>query len=110
MSVQNRNIVWTLLSNTERGIALDRDNVAEVIEIISARWKFGAYENLRFGAFIHNETRHPERALPYFRRAVERAMPNDAPDIDAMLLQLEGAERQDWARELRQLRARSLAK
>lgn len=100
MSAQNRNTLWTLLSNTERGIALDRENVAEVIEIVTARWQFSAYENLRFGAFIHNETRHPERAFPYLHRAVVLASPQDAPDIAKMLAELKATGRGDWAKEL----------
>lgn len=103
MSVQNRNIVWTLLSNTERGISLDKDNVAEAIEIVSSRWQFNSYENLRFGAYIHNETQHPDRALPYLRRAAEHAAPQDDPDITKMLAELKVAGRDDWAEELREL-------
>lgn len=104
MSVQNRNTVWALLSNADRGIPLDQDNLAEAIEIVSRRWEFNSYENLRFGAFIHNQTRHPERALPYLRRAVELAAPQDERDITNMLAELKAAGRLDWARELDELR------
>lgn len=100
MSVQNRNTVWAMLRSFEGGIALDKESIGQAIEIVSRRWQFDSYENLRFGAFIHNETRHPDRALPYLRRAVKLATSQDAPDIGRMIAQLKAAGRDDWAREL----------
>lgn len=99
ISAQNRNTIWALLANIERGVPLDKEATMEAIDIVSSRWSFSSYENLRFGAFIHNETRHPERALPYLRRAVKLARPDD-PDVNNMLVELKGAGRADWALEL----------
>lgn len=110
MSVQNRNTVWALLSNFERGVPLDKEGVRQAIEIVSMRWDaFGSYENLRFGAFIYNETRQPSKALAFLRQAVELAEPGD-PDIAQMLAGLKTVGREDWARELEQLRTASQRK
>lgn len=102
MNVQNAHMVLVLLDNVDKGVPLDREAVGRVIQIASARWTFGSYENLRFGAFFHNETRQPERAFPYLRRAVELAPPGD-PDIAKMLVELREAGLGGWADELERM-------
>ncbi len=99
MDAQNRNTLWTLLNNVDRGIALDREAIKQAIDIASAKWAFGSYENLRFGAFIYNETKEPGDALPYLHRAVALAPPDD-PDIAKMFMELRAAGLDDWVREL----------
>ncbi|KRG87706.1 hypothetical protein ABB34_03740 [Stenotrophomonas daejeonensis] len=102
MNAQNRRIIWVMLNNVDREIPLDRGGVLRVIESISSRTGFRADEYLRIGAYIHNETREPGKALPYLRRAVEKSPPGD-PDIDKLLTQLRAAGRGDWVQELEKL-------
>lgn len=99
MSVQNKNVLWVMLGNTDKGIGLDPDGMIELIEIVSARSKLTSEQNLRVGAYIHNETKHPELALAYLRRAVELSRVGD-PGVERMLQQLREAGRADWASQL----------
>lgn len=109
ISAQNRNIVWAFLRNFQRGVPLDREGIRQTIEIMSKKWTFESSENLNFAAFIYNEDTQVEKALPYLRKAVQQA-PLEDPNIDKLLVQLKGDGREDWAKELEQLRTTSQKK
>lgn len=102
MSVQNRNILWVMLGNVDKGVKLDPSGVLSLIDIVAARSRLNSEQNLRLGAYIHNKTQQPERALPYLRRAVELAGPGD-PAVERLLRQLRDAGRAGWAGELAEL-------
>jgi len=99
MSSQNVHVLWVMLDNVDRGMALDKEDVAQMVEIMGKRTTFSASEYLRLGAFLHNETRQPYKALPYLRRAVEMS-PSGDPDITRMLAELREVGLEDWASEL----------
>ncbi|MCG8277396.1 glycosyltransferase family 39 protein [Stenotrophomonas sp. NLF4-10] len=98
-SAQNRNILWVLLNNTRRGVPLDEKRVLQVIEEISSRATFAPSRYLEIGAYIHNDTHSPGKALPYLRRAVELSPPGD-PAITKLLAELAAADRKDWVKRL----------
>lgn len=103
MTVQNRNLVWVMIQNAQRGIEMDEAGMAEMLEIVSARVDLDHRSLLRIAAYFFSNTRDPDRALPYLTRAVEQA-PADDPLIDDMLVQIERAGRSDWVQTLRRLR------
>lgn len=103
MSVQNRNILWVMLGNADKGVSLDPEGMLELIEIVSARSWLTSAQNLRLGAYLHNNTKRPSLALPYLRRSVELTSADD-PAVGVMLEELRAAGRKDWADELEMLR------
>ncbi len=103
MSVENVNTLWVMLGNAERGRDVDQARLLEMIEIIGARKALATGEYLRIGAYIHNETLHPYKALPYLKAAVASSEPGD-PDITKMIRELKEAGRQDWVIQLSEVR------
>jgi len=103
MNVQNRGIALNLLSNVEKGMALDREEVVRVWEAMTERTDFTSDEYLRMAAFIYNKTEQPERAYPFMRRAVEMALPDD-PAIAKLLADLEKVGMKGWAQGLNKVR------
>lgn len=105
MNVQNTSIALILLSNVEKGVALDANGVTTTWEIMLRRTDFAPNDLLHMAAFIHNRTREPARAFPFMRRAVELSPPDD-PAIAKLMQDLESVDRQDWARTLSAIHAK----
>lgn len=103
MNFQNKGIALVTLTNVDKGVPLDERGVLQTLDIITQRATFAPHEYLRMGAYIHNRTQQPNKALPYFQKAVELSPPND-PDIDTLFRQLNEADRQDWVNQLRTFR------
>jgi protein O-mannosyl-transferase len=103
MTLQNRNAVWTMIRNARHGVPMDERGVLDTIEIVSRRAGFSYEENLQLASYAFNDTAYAEAALPYLKRAVEHAPPND-PLIKQTLLQLEAAGREDWVQQLDAIR------
>lgn len=103
MNAQNRNIARVMLNNAELGKPLDEDGMVGMLEIISARAQFTSNDYLRMAAYVHNNTRHPEKAFPFLRRAVESA-PADDPGIAKMLTQMNELGYTDWVEQLERVR------
>lgn len=106
MTLQTQFILDIMLDNVERGVELDPQGMLRLIDAIAPRGSFNAHQYRRFGAYIHNETGSPEKALAYLEAAVELA-PIDDPDTERMLDELTSAGRGDWAQKLRSLPRRS---
>jgi len=109
MSVQNQYVLWAMLNNVDRGIAMDEKGMLRLIDIVTAKTDFDPNQYLRLGAYIHNETYSPAKALPYLRKAVALS-PADDPDIEKMLGELQVAGRADWVRELKRAKPLSADK
>ncbi len=99
MNSQNKGIALVTLTNIDKGVPLDERGVLQTLDIISQRTTFAPHEYLRMGAYIHNRTHQPNKALPYLRSAVEHSPPDD-PAIAQLLVQLKEAGREDWVNEL----------
>lgn len=102
-TIQNRNVIWTMIRNAQRGIPMDERGVLETMEIVSRPDRFSSGENLRLAAYVFNDTRYPDEAFPYLKRAVEQAAADD-PLVTQTLSQLEAAGREDWVRQLDAIR------
>lgn len=101
-SPQNQAILWVMLDNVDRGVPLDERGMVEMIEITAERHRLDPAQYRRIGAYLHNQTQVPGKALGYFRLAVELSPEND-PATEQLLHQLEQVGRADWASQLRQL-------
>ena len=56
-------------------------------------------ENLRLAAYAFSDTRYPDEAFVYLKRAVEQATPDD-PLVVQAFSQLRSAGREEWVRQL----------
>lgn len=99
MSPQNKDIIWIILDNIDRGIPLDEYGILRTIEITTSRAKFKPQDYIRLGAYIFNETHQPQKAYNYLQQAVELSEPGDI-SVEKMLSELRDAGREDWARNL----------
>ncbi len=100
VTTQSKGVLWALLSNAERGKYTDQEeNIIKIIETFSRKTNFKTIENIRLGAYIHNNTNTPEKAFDFLLKATRNSKKSD-PDITNMLFQLEKAGRSDWVRSL----------
>lgn len=102
MNAQNKGIAFTMLDNAEGGMALDEGGVVRILEIAMERTGFTSNQYLRMAAYIHNRTQQQEKALPFLRRAVMLAPPDD-PEITDVFGQLIRAGQDDWVQQLQQI-------
>jgi len=100
MTLQNRNVVWGLILNAQRGVRMDERGVLDTLEIVSSRTAFSTQENLQLASYAFSDTHFPNEALPYLERAIEHAEPDD-PLVAKTLSQLESAGHGDWVQRLR---------
>lgn len=99
MTLQNRNVIWPMIRNAQRGVAMDDRGVLDTMEIVSRRASFTTEENLRLAAYAFSDTRYPDEAFVYLKRAVEQATPDD-PLVVQAFSQLRSAGREEWVRQL----------
>ncbi len=102
MNPQNKKAAFAMLENAENGLPLDEDGVVETLEVVVDRTDFTSNQYLRMAAYIHNRTQQQEKALPFLRRAVMIAPPDD-PEIIDVFNQLTRAGQEGWVRKLRQI-------
>ena len=102
MNVQNKSIALILLSNVNRGMALDADGVVKSWELIGERTDFEVDQYLEMAAYAFSRGSAPDKALLFLRRAVELAPPED-PRIAKMFGELEELERGDWLQQLQRI-------
>ncbi|MGB3394778.1 MAG: hypothetical protein WA956_10400 [Stenotrophomonas sp.] len=105
-SAQNKAIAFAHLHNAERGMALDEANVVKLLEITIDRMPLLSSEYLRMAAYIHNQTRVPEKSLPFLKLAVAAAPPGD-PDIAKMLGELDEMGNTEWVEQLEEVQRQS---
>jgi hypothetical protein len=102
MTLQTQFILDIMLGNADNGIPVDEAGMLALIDAIAPRGSFGAESYRRIGAYIHNETHAPGKALRYLKMAVERAPAGDV-DTEVMFSQLTEAGREDWVAQLRHI-------
>ena len=99
MTVQNRNVIWVMIQNAQRGIPMDERGVLTTMEILSRRTTYSPSENLRLASYALNDTPFSEEALPYLIRAVEQSPAGDA-GIEQMLSALSESGWDEWVEQL----------
>src|SRR3546814_14789198 len=82
MNPENRQVIWIIIDNVRTGVKLDEDCVLTAIDIIAQRTQLQSGEYTAIGYFILGHTRQPDRAYPYFIRAMQTATPQDPLAIE----------------------------
>ncbi|MGG6461884.1 hypothetical protein [Solilutibacter silvestris] len=96
---ENNQSIWTIINNFRAGIPFDENNVFKAIDIVLTRKQLDPGEYAAIGYFTLGRTRQPDRAYPYFARAVEMLPPGDPHTIE-LITDLDRQGRTDWARKL----------
>lgn len=99
MTPENRQTLIILFNNASHGVALDEDGIFKAIEIYAKRETLKSVDYASIGYFILTETRHPDRAYPYFVRAVQTAPPNASLPAE-ISTELRSRNHDGWARKL----------
>lgn len=99
MTPENRQTLIILFNNASHGVALDEDGIFKAIEIYVRRETLKSVDYASIGYFILTETHHPDRAYPYFVRAVRTAPPNATLPAE-ISAELKARNHGDWARNL----------
>lgn len=102
MGFENQQSLRTLMNNYSHGVALDEDGVLKAIDIIARRAELHESELATIGVFILEKTRQPDRAYPYFARAVQASSP-DTRTTREIIARLEAQGRLEWADSLEEL-------
>ena len=95
MTSQNRDLIWIMIRNAQRGIPMDENGMLQAIDIIANRASFSAREYFGLASYVFMETSQEEKALPYLMRGVEQSKEGD-PLVEKVLSDLEFAGREDW--------------
>jgi len=98
MTPENASSIWVILNKARDGRAMDSNRLIEAIEIVSQRRKLKAVESAAMGYFILGHTKQPDKAYPYFARAVRTTTD---PSFSAGLIEELRKEGLDtWAQDL----------
>ncbi len=101
MTGENAFTIWVILNRARDGMHVDGDRMFEAIEITDRRRPFTTVASAAIGYFILGHTLQPDRAYPYFSRAVQTA--RDPAFADDIIADLRKEGRQDWAENLERL-------
>ena len=107
MGPENRQTLVTLFNNAANGVPLSEDGVFQAIDIVAERGQQGRdqikpVEYASIGYFVLTETQKPERAYPFFIRAIETS-PAGAMLPREIVAELKRQGRADWAETIEQL-------
>src|SRR5690606_16632304 len=77
MTADNARVFTILVSHKRLGVALDKDEILETLDILVQRAALGP-RNLAFvGFFVMDDLSEPDLAMPYFLRSVDAAPAHD---------------------------------
>jgi hypothetical protein len=105
MGAENKYTLWVMLGNANSGVALDENRLFSAIDIVAGRTGFDEVEYARLGYFALQKTHQPDRALSYFRLAVQAAPPG-SPLIPELVADLRAGGRAEWGADLEALARR----
>lgn len=98
---QNKQVIWTMMNNVERGFTIDAGRVADAIEILPSKAGLHTDETLRLAVFLYKNV-NQERSLPFFIRFAERSAA-DSPTLIRIISELEAAGHNEWATRLKEI-------
>ncbi len=104
MSDDNTRVFLILVAHAQMGVALDRQELMETLDILLERGNFGPVNRANLGFFVLNDLQEPDRALPYFIKSIEARAAND-PFPFQLGAELRAKGRPDLAERIEQLRA-----
>lgn len=73
MTPENASSIWVILNKARDGAPMDENRLLEAIETVSQRRPPKPVESAAMGYFILGHTQQPDKAYPYFARAVQSA-------------------------------------
>lgn len=98
MTRENASSIWVILNRARDGMPVDGDRMFKAIEIVNHRRPFGTIESGAIGYFILGNTQQPDKAYPYFERAVRTAQ--DPSFAAGVIEELRKQGRTEWANHL----------
>jgi hypothetical protein len=98
MTPENTSRIWVILDQVRNGVWMDDARVLEAIDLFHRRAPFRAIESAAIGYFILGHTRQPERAYPYFARAVQTT--TDPAFAEGIIKDLREEGRPEWSDRL----------
>lgn len=101
MTPENASSIWVILNKARNGTAMDGDRLLEAIEIVSQRRALKPVESAAMGYFILGHTQQPDKAYPYFARAVQNT--KDPSFATGLIEGLREEGRPAWASKLTSL-------
>ncbi len=101
MTPDNASSIWVILNRARDGMPVDGDRMFEAIEIINQRAPFRPIEAAAIGYFILGHTQQPDKAYPYFARAVQTTL--DPSFADGLIDDLLKEGYPEWSRRLEAL-------
>src|SRR3546814_19919321 len=84
MKPENRQGILIIMDNVLTGVKFDENGVLTAIDIIAQRTQLQSGEYTAIGYFILSNTRQPDRAYPYFIRAMQTDTPQDPLAIETI--------------------------
>ena len=99
MTPENTSRVWVLIDQIRNGVQMDDGQVLAVIDMFHRRAPFRAIESAVIGYFILGHTKQPERAYPYFARAVQTT--TDPSFAEGIIKDLRDEGHLEWSDKLR---------
>lgn len=103
-SWQDKFVVWTMMTNVDRGFAIDAENVVRAIHILTEKKSLSGSEYLRAAVFVYKHGTQ-DAALPYFIRFAEKTSPSN-PAFIRILGQLDDAGLSEWSELMRSAQVR----
>lgn len=73
MTSDNRAAIWPVLNAFRNGAKIEENRIFEILEAINMRAALTPIESAAIGYFILSHTHRPDRAYPFFARAVQNA-------------------------------------
>ncbi len=101
MTPENASSIWVILNKARNGTSMDEDRLLEAIEIVSQRRAIKPVESAAMGYFILGHTQQPDKAYPYFARAVQNT--KDPSFATGLIEELRKEGHPDWASKLTSL-------
>ncbi|MBU2954482.1 DUF3488 domain-containing protein [Marinobacter sp. F3R08] len=100
-SWQNKFVVWTMMTNVERGIDIDPSWVVKAIDVLTAKTRLSQDQYLRMAVFIYKFGEQQD-ALPYFLKFAESAAAGD-DNLIRIIQELTDAGHSEWSDQLREI-------
>lgn len=98
-SWQDKFVVWTMMSNVDKGFDIDSENVIASIKILAEKAHLSNKELLRMAVFVYKYG-EPSQAYPLFLRYAKNATQSDE-NLERILGELEAAGHETWVQEMR---------
>ena len=101
MTPENASSIWVILNKARDGVPMDGNRLLEAINVVSQRRPPKPVESAAMGYFILGHTQQPDKAYPYFARAVKNT--KDPSFATGLIEELRKEGHPAWASKLETL-------